>query len=129
VFPFTYHGHVHTECTLDGGFARPWCSTQVDSNGNHVVGAWGDCPASCPTETVATTPEPTCTTTSGAKCVFPFIYNGHVHRECTRDGGFSTPWCSTKTDAWGFHVKGNYGDCTSTCHVEPTFGDIFGFLG
>ena len=37
--------------------------------------------------------------------MFPFIYNGHVHRECTRDGGFSTPWCSTKTDAWGFHVK------------------------
>ena len=68
---------------------------------------------------MATTPEPTCTTTSGAKCVFPFIYNGHVHRECTRDGGFSTPWCSTKTDAWGFHVKVELATVCSIIFANP----------
>merc|ERR1712227_458620 len=28
---------------MDGGFKKPWCSTSVDSYGNHVRGTWGDC--------------------------------------------------------------------------------------
>merc|ERR1712179_407049 len=40
------------------------------------------------------------TTTGGAKvgvaCVFPFTSRGKTYTECTTDGGFSIPWCSTQ---------------------------------
>merc|ERR1712013_319711 len=31
------------------------------------------------------------------------------------DGGFDKPWCSTATDIFGNHVKGNWGDCSPAC--------------
>merc|ERR1719394_591059 len=61
-----------------------------------------------------TTPAPTCST----PCKFPFVYNGVVHYACTNAGGFKNPWCSTKTDAFGKHVIGNYADCGVGCPVE-----------
>ncbi len=44
VFPFFYHGMQYFDCTsaLHSG---PWCATQVDHEGNMVVGSlnWIDC--------------------------------------------------------------------------------------
>ena len=50
VFPFNYMDTTINTCTTIDGDERPWCSTQVDENGDHVanVGAWGYCDASCP---------------------------------------------------------------------------------
>jgi len=56
-----------------------------------------------------------CLTTSGEPCVFPFIWKGKSYKACTNDGGFGNAWCSTKTDQFGNHVNGNFGDCGSSC--------------
>merc|ERR1712130_682893 len=47
VFPFTFNGVTHNECTLSG-YSTPWCSTQTDGSGNHVTGNYGDCASDCP---------------------------------------------------------------------------------
>ena len=26
---------------------QPWCSVEVDSNGNHIMGKWGNCGPYC----------------------------------------------------------------------------------
>jgi len=52
VFPFTYRNKTYAGCTAqhdpDGEL---WCSTQVTSEGEHVVGVgeWGHCQSDCPT--------------------------------------------------------------------------------
>lgn len=53
VFPFTYDGETYQSCTKDGDGQHPWCSTQVDGNGNHVTGKWGYCGQNCPLDTGA----------------------------------------------------------------------------
>merc|ERR1711936_1202289 len=39
----------------------------------------------------------TCTTLSGSTCVFPFVYNGQTHFQCTYSDS-PTPWCATAVD-------------------------------
>lgn len=36
---------------------------------------------------------------------------------CTWNGDEKIPWCSTKTDENGNHLKGNWGNCGSDCPV------------
>ena len=55
VFPFSFRGQVFNGCALfeeDDG--KPWCSTLTDDNGVHVggQGKWGNCPASCGSDTL-----------------------------------------------------------------------------
>ena len=50
IFPFTYLGVTHSECTVanngrNGG--NLWCATEVDENGNVVDYKWGTCGANC----------------------------------------------------------------------------------
>ena len=66
-------------------------------------GNYGDCDSSCAAG--ATTAAPPCVSSSGSTCVFPFIYGGTIHVSCTYLGGYPTPWCSTKTDADGYHIS------------------------
>lgn len=59
-----------------------------------------------------------CTTTNGQACVFPFTFDGETHNKCitdTKNTKHETPWCSTKTDGEGVHIKGNFGDCSNHC--------------
>ena len=42
VFPFIYGNRIHDRCTSIDGDA-PWCSTAVDSTGNHIQGNWEVC--------------------------------------------------------------------------------------
>ena len=46
VFPYIDNGIKHFECTsmFDN---QPWCSIEVDNNGNHVTGQWGYCDTEC----------------------------------------------------------------------------------
>merc|ERR1719491_100145 len=48
VSPFNFGGETISGCTTIDGDTKPWCSTQVDENGDHVAGvdAWGYCDAS-----------------------------------------------------------------------------------
>jgi hypothetical protein len=52
VFPFTTRdGVTHQACTVklaDDGI--PWCSTQTDDDGSHIIGTWGHCSQGCPEE-------------------------------------------------------------------------------
>lgn len=52
VFPFKFKGKTYNGCPPDlANPGRGWCSTQTDSNGNHVSGQgnYGFCENSCPT--------------------------------------------------------------------------------
>ena len=46
VFPFDYKGHTHFDC-ITVEHDQLWCSTEVDSNGGHVDGNWGNCGNEC----------------------------------------------------------------------------------
>ena len=51
IFPFRYNGVSYNTCTLDAADEnKPWCSTLVDDNNNHVPGGghYGDCGPKCP---------------------------------------------------------------------------------
>lgn len=67
-----------------------------------------------------TTPPPTpapikqrkCMVADGSPCVFPFTFEGKIHRSCTVDhDASSSAWCSTKTDMGGVHIRGHWGYC------------------
>ena len=48
VFPFLFNGTLYNQCAPGGdGY---WCSTKVDSSGEHIVGEmfWGTCSEGCP---------------------------------------------------------------------------------
>jgi len=54
IFPFTYFGVTYNGCVEDS--SNPglrWCSTKVDSDGNHVLrqNEFGYCAANCPNHT------------------------------------------------------------------------------
>ena len=61
-----------------------------------------------------------CITTEGenaGKCIFPFTYNGKTCPGptcCNLDNASKGAWCSTKVDANGNHIDGNYGYCKGT---------------
>merc|ERR1719266_226733 len=123
VFPFTYSGTTHYQCTYTDS-PTPWCATAVDSSGVVVANGWGDCEVSatsaCQTESITV---PTCTTSSGPRpgqsCVFPFRHLGIVYNACTSVGQ-AAPWCSTSTTSAGTHIDGEYGFCPSTCPSDTT---------
>ena len=52
IFPFKYKGIIHHYCPTsvnENGTTSSWCSTLVDSSGEHVAGAenWGNCEPAC----------------------------------------------------------------------------------
>ena len=52
IFPFKYKGIIHHYCPTsvnENGTTSSWCSTFVDSSGEHVAGAenWGNCEPAC----------------------------------------------------------------------------------
>lgn len=58
---------------------------------------------------------------TGTQCIFPFTFDGVIHKACTRHGIEDTeyePWCSTKVDDVGDHISGNWGDCSQDCPFE-----------
>merc|ERR1719150_204502 len=51
-----------------------------------------------------------CTTQTGATCVFPFKYKDVEYTQCSYAES-PVPWCATLTDSAGAVVTGNWGDC------------------
>merc|ERR1712154_189553 len=62
-----------------------------------------------------------CTTQTGATCVFPFKYKDVEYTQCSYAES-PVPWCATLTDSAGAVVTGNWGDCqissTTSCTAE-----------
>ena len=51
IFPFTWKDEKYNGCPIDPvDSSQRWCSTKVDSNGNHITGQgnWGHCDSKCP---------------------------------------------------------------------------------
>ena len=46
VFPFDYKGFTHFDC-ITVEHDQLWCSTEVNANGSHVDGNWGNCGDEC----------------------------------------------------------------------------------
>ena len=63
---------------------------------------------------------------SGMKCIFPFIFEEVTHNACTEHGNAPEwePWCSTKVSKFGVHIEGggHWGDCGPECPFES--GDL-----
>jgi len=59
-----------------------------------------------------------CMTKSGdkpwTKCKFPFNFSGAWYHGCTKKS-HNALWCSTKTDQYGNHLSGNWGNCNDDC--------------
>ena len=47
IFPFRYRDKTRDTC-IGITNNQAWCSTKVDSLGNHVLGKWGNCGQGCP---------------------------------------------------------------------------------
>jgi len=54
IFPFTYKRNNYSACAVVD-HSTPWCSTQVDGNGEFIVAKWGECSSSCLGTTTTTT--------------------------------------------------------------------------
>ena len=53
IFPFKYQDRQYNGCTIaDASDGKEWCSTQVDTIGQHVgnQGFWGHCNTNCPSD-------------------------------------------------------------------------------
>ena len=91
-----------------------WDPDNVFNHCQSVGSSQEDGQTCCPfsdsaTPTSAPTPAPSgCLTVSGSPCVFPFSWQGVIHSSCTTAGGFSSPWCSTRTDRSVLHQGGKY---------------------
>merc|ERR1711936_655353 len=64
----------------------------------------------------------TCSTNTGAACVFPFLYGGVEYTKCSYADS-PVPWCATATRSDGTVITNSWGDCqmdtgTSSCLVE-----------
>jgi len=71
IFPFKYNDVEYNVCTNANKHVtnnKPWCSTLVDGEGNHIggKGAWGNCDESCPLQKSEFNSRDTC------ECVSPF---------------------------------------------------------
>ena len=90
----------------------PWCASRVDSQG--MVKDWYACKQECPMEIFETQS----LAVSGAKCIFPFGYEGSNHNACIRQGHYwgGRPWCSIKNYENGSFAHG--GLCSDYCPVE-----------
>ncbi len=136
VSSFIYNGRRRVGCITDNDpDRRPWCSVEVDADGNHVGGRgrWGHCDLeACRTRTTTTKrPRAPPTTSSsrscrtvggnvkvpsGTRCVFPFSFRGVTYNECILVGATDgVPWCSTQIDGSGEHVRGTWAHCGTSC--------------
>ena len=55
IFPFKFNGKTYNGCETDpDDRTKTWCSTKVDSRGNHITGQneYGHCGINCPRHTV-----------------------------------------------------------------------------
>lgn len=64
------------------------------------------------TRMTAATPVPSCRTTAGRSCIFPFKFKGMVFGDCTTAES-KINWCAIKVDKDG--VSKEWGECSATC--------------
>ena len=74
IFPFVYSGKTYNECiNVNDPNGKFWCSTKVDTNGNHVKSYWGYCDRNCSNVTKEDQPAKVSTTSLSGFWFFWFI--------------------------------------------------------
>ena len=56
-----------------------------------------------------------------AECVFPFVYKGVRHTECTWEDAeyrHNQPWCATAVSSGSLYIHRQWGNCGPSCPVE-----------
>ena len=49
------------------------------------------------------------------ECVFPFTFKGKTFTQCTTFDYYPQSWCATQVDGRGNYVRGEWGECSSSC--------------
>merc|ERR1711936_679355 len=110
VFPFSYQGVTHYQCTFVDSPGAAWCATMTDPSGAVVTNKWGDCDitatSTCQQESATSTTTTTSTSTTttegsgGATCIPGSVFTVDCNT-CVCDSlGMvvcSTQICSTTT--------------------------------
>ncbi|XP_070600411.1 matrix metalloproteinase-9-like [Erythrolamprus reginae] len=98
-FPFISDGKNYSSCTTDRRQdGLPWCATTPNFDQDHMYGF-------CPSELLFTYDG----NSNGARCVFPFVFNGTSYQGCTTDGNTnSSRWCATTAN---YDQDKKYGLC------------------
>ncbi|XP_070600410.1 matrix metalloproteinase-9-like [Erythrolamprus reginae] len=98
-FPFVFDGKSYSSCTTEGREdGLPWCATTPNFDQDKTYGF-------CPNELLFTYDG----NSNGARCVFPFVFEGKSYQGCTTDGrtdGYR--WCATTAN---FDQDKKYGLC------------------
>jgi len=132
-FPFRnkWSKEIHWGCTTasleqDVGnnmayASAPWCATETAVDDEMVDGKWGFCSSKCSLEKGTN-----CYVDDGTeikdtkKCIFPFIYNGLVNKQCTYVQGYLK--CPIAVDKNGFAEEKDMRRCgpSETCFNRTT---------
>jgi len=97
----------HRWCVRLGTGALPWTALAILIGGLILI-------------LVVMTGGGSCYTVKQEKCSFPFQYKGQQFTQCTTVDNKGKPWCSTRTDPQGIHMKGEWADCEDSCPVQCT---------
>ncbi|XP_040583760.1 uncharacterized protein [Lepeophtheirus salmonis] len=124
-FPFTYEGKKFSYCTEHNATEGKFVC--VSSHGEDRW-SWGICNEGCLDEEDGSPLDFGGETMGQAvdckneplSCVFPFIYNGVEHNECTEeDADFF--WCATHVDEHGILIDNMWGKCdVASCTEDPS---------
>ncbi|KAK2160994.1 hypothetical protein NP493_1614g00011 [Ridgeia piscesae] len=60
-------------------------------------------------------------TAKGAKCLFPFEYEGESHSECFEVFPGEMPWCKTDNGKWGYCAPEGTEPCKDTTRACPSY--------
>jgi len=106
-FPFVYKNQTYDSCIATAG--GHWCATTSNFDQNRL---WGKCQSKYIAPVMTTGGN-----SNGAKCVFPFKFQGQNVSSCLETPGFGT-WCGTTSDYdkdkfWGL-CKNTTSSCTLT---------------
>ncbi len=148
IFPFELLGNIVPFCSKTGYYSEGfgWCATVLNDDGISCLAGcevqgetWDSCNHCADTTQDEDEDEdedvPSCepdrrTTMEGARCVFPFVYNGQRYTDCTLDpydtwvDGFfppTRPWCALDREAFRIGECAPCGDFeVSTSELEGT---------
>ncbi|XP_070600473.1 matrix metalloproteinase-9-like [Erythrolamprus reginae] len=98
-FPFVSNGNSYSSCTTDRRQdGLRWCATTPNFDQDHMYGF-------CASELLFTFDG----NSNGARCVFPFVFNGTSYQGCTTDGSTDgSRWCATTAN---YDQDKKYGLC------------------
>ncbi|XP_064112099.1 uncharacterized protein LOC135219347 [Macrobrachium nipponense] len=118
--PFSHDGQMQYGCVEEEG-KRPWCATNIDNK--QLPTDKGSCPDQWKFWRYFLSTDPNywspyfggvdiTLTESGQQCVFPFMHEGQMYRQCVESND-RRPWCATAISRDGLVLH------TDVCQEKP----------